>query len=269
MCVVSLAREDNIKREFLQLFIEMKKEIEKKHILMDKLRSFLSFSFLELANQLETAESIEELLTIISIHTSVLNVLPLKNIACHFRLETAIQHLQVYNDTLEEMSNEMLVKELYEKTLMPNSNRPLLQSECVKFTLNCSIGEESLCYIKRMLTTAFYKMTHRIMMNMILANGDKVYLLCYAPFHLCGEIMSLAIKNEDDLVKNCVVGVTIAGCVVISREEVSVILSYVSNGKYNYYSYFWTNTQNSCSNVKILRRLLVMMRYRVKVVSAI
>ena len=243
MCIVSVAHEDKCeekKREFLQLFIEMKKEIEKKHIPMDKLRSFLSFSFLELAAQLETAESIEELLTIISIHTSVLNVLHLKHIACHYRLQTAIQQLQVYNDTLEEMSSEMLVKELYEHTLMPNSNRPLLQSECVEFTLNCSVGEESLCYIQQMLTIAFRKMAHHIMVKTISANGDKVYLLCYAPLHLCGELMSLATKNEDELVKHRVVGVSIAGCVVISREEVSVILNYVSHGKkifYNYYSY--------------------------------
>ena len=243
VCIVSLACEDKFedqKREFLQLFIEMKKEIEKKHIPMDKLRSFLSFSFLELADQLETAESMEELLTIMSIHTSVLNVLHLKDIACHYRLQTAIQLLQVYNDTLEEMGSEMLVKELYEQTLMPNSNRPLLQSECVEFTLNSNVGEESLCYIQQMLTIAFRKMAHHIMVKMVSANGDKVYLLCYAPLHLCGELMSLATKNEDELVKHRVVGVSIAGCVVISREEVSVILNYVSHEKkifYNYYSY--------------------------------
>ena len=243
VCIVSVAHEDKFedkKRQFLQLFIEMKKEIEKKHIPMDKLRSFLSFSFLDLTDQLETAESIEELLTIISIHTSVLNVLHLKDIACHYSLQTAIQQLQVYNDTLEEMSSEMLVKELYEQTLMPNSNRPLLQSECVEFTLNCSVGEESLCYVQRMLTIAFCRMAHHIMVKTISANGDKVYLLCYVPLHLCGELMSLATKNEDELVKHRVVGVSIAGCVVISREEVSVILNYVSHGKkifYNYYSY--------------------------------
>ena len=243
VCVVSLAYEDKFedqKRQFQQLFIEMKKEIEKNRIPMDKLRSFLSFSFLELADQLETAESMEELLTIISIHTSVLNVLHLKDIACHYRLQTAIQLLQMYDDTLEEMSSEMLVKELYEQTLMPNSNRPLLQSECVEFTLNCSIGEESLCYIQQMLTIAFRKMAHHIMVKMVSANGDKVCLLCYAPLHLCGELMSLATKTRDELVKQCVVGVSIAGCVVISREEVSVILNYVSHGKkifYNYYSY--------------------------------
>ena len=163
MCVVSLAHEDifrDKKRKFLQLFIEMKKEIEKKDIPIDKLRSFLSFSFLELADQLETAESIEELLTIISIHTYVLNVLYLKDIACHYRLQTVIQQLQVYNVTLEEMGSEMLVKELYEQTLMPNSNRPLLQSECVEFTLDCSVGEESLYYIQRMLTIVFRGMAH-------------------------------------------------------------------------------------------------------------
>ena len=209
----------------------MKKEIEKKHIPIDKLRSFLSFSFLELADQLKTAESIEELLTIISIHTSVLNVVHLKDIACHYTLQTLIQQLQVYNDTLEEMGSEMLVKELYEQTLMPNSNRPLLQSECVKFTLICSIGEESLCYIQQMLTTAFRKMAHHIMVKMVSSNEDKVYVLCYAPLHLCGELMRLATKNEDELVKYCVVGVSIAGCVVISREEVSVIHYYVSHGR--------------------------------------
>ena len=204
----------------------MKKEIEKKHIPMDMLRSFLSFSFLELVDQLETAESIEELLTIISIHTSVLNVLHLKDIACYYRLPTVLQQLWIYDGTLEEMSNEMLVKELYEQTLMPTSNRPLLQSECVKITLNSSVGEESLCYIQRMLTIAFCRMAHHIMIKMVSANGDKLYLLCYAPLHLCGELMSLATKNEDELVKQCVVGVSIAGCAVISREEVSVILNY-------------------------------------------
>ena len=243
MCIISLAHEDNFidnKRDFLQLFIEMKKEIEKKCIPMDNLRSFLSFSSLELADQLETAESIEELLTIISIHTSVLNVLHLKDIACHYRLQTAIKLLQVYNDTLDEMSNKMLVKELYEQTLMPNSNRPVLQSECVEFTLDCSIGEESLYYIQRMLTIAFCKMAHHIMVKKVSANEDKVYLLCYAPLHHCAELMCLAMKNKDELVKHRVVGVSIAGCVVTSREEVSVIHYYVSHGKiifYNYYSY--------------------------------
>ena len=205
VCVVSLAHEDKFedkKREFLQLFIEMKKEIEKNHIPMYKLRSFLSFSFLELADQLESAESIEELLTIISVHTSVLNVFHLKDIACHYSLQTVIELLQVYNITLEEMTNKMLVKELYEQTLMPNSNRPLLQSECVEFTLNCSIGEESLCCIKQILTIAFRKMAHHIMVKMISANEDKVHLLCYTPLHLCGELMSLATKKEDELVKH-------------------------------------------------------------------
>ena len=243
VCIVSLAHEDkfiNKKREFLQLFIEMKKEIEKKQIPMNDLRFFLSSSFLELADQLETAESIEELLTTISIHTSVLNVLHLKDVACHYRLQTVIQQLQVYNDTLDKMSTKMLVKDSYEQTLMPNSNRPLLRSECVEFTLDCSIGEESLSYIQRMLTIAFCKMAHYIMVKSVLANEDKVRLLCYAPLRLCGEFRSLVTKNEDELVKHYVVGVSIAGCVVISREEVSVALNYVSHGQmilYNYYSY--------------------------------
>ena len=234
-CIVSLAHEDNfkdMKRELLQLCIQMKKEIEKNCIPMDKLQSFLSFSFPELTDELETAESIEELLTIISIHTSVLNVLHLKNIACHYRLQTAIQLLQVYDDKLEEMSSKMLVKQLYEQTLMPNSNRPLLQSNCVKFTLNCNVGEESLCYIQQLLTIAFRTMAHHIMVKTVSTNEDKVYLLCYAPLHLCGELMSLAQKNEDDLVKNCMLGVSIAGCIVISKDEVSVRIMYHMERRY-------------------------------------
>ena len=64
---------------------------------------------------------------------------------------------------------------------MPNSNRPLLQSECVEFTLNCSVEEESLCYIQQMHTIAFHKMAHSIMVKMLSANEVKVHLLCYAP----------------------------------------------------------------------------------------
>ena len=97
-----------------------------------------------------------------------------------------------------------------------------------------------MSYIQRMLTIAFCKMAHYIMVKSVLANEDKVRLLCYAPLRLCGEFRSLVTKNEDELVKHYVVGVSIAGCVVISREEVSVALNYVSHGQmilYNYYSY--------------------------------
>ena len=204
------------------MFLEVKTNLETKHTTIVDLQMFLSFTFPELAAELETAESIEELLTVFSVHTSLMNVYHLKAIAVHFELFTAIKRVQEYDDTLDEFCREVFVNQIYGHTFMYNSSKPILQSETIEFTLKCSNEEKSLFDIKQMLITAFQVFVHQIMLQTILTNGDEMSLFCFFPLHLCGQLLGLVQKNKVQLRKSDLLSVRIAGHIRIHREEVSI-----------------------------------------------
>ena len=208
--------------EFEKMFLEVKTDLEAKHTTIVDLQMFLSFTFPELAAELETAESIEELLTVFSIHTSLINVYHLKAIAVYFELFTAIKRVQEYDDTLDEFCREVFVNQIYGHAFMYNSSKPILQSETIEFTLKCSDEEKSLYDVKEMLNTAFQVLVHHIMLQTVLTNGDEISLFCFSPLHLCGELLGLVQKNKEQLRKSGLLSVSIAGSIVIRREEVRI-----------------------------------------------
>ena len=200
-------------------------EMEGKCFLLNDLKLFLSLSFPELAAELETAELIEEVLTIFSCHTSLINVFHMKAIADYCKLDTFTTHIQEYDDALDQFCKEVFLKELYGLIFVYKSCRFRLQSETIEFTLNSSIEDNSLYDIKQMLVCAFQVMVHHIMLQTVSINGDEISLFCFAPFYLSGELVRLVQNNKDELMKRGVLGANIAGLVVISREEVSVKLT--------------------------------------------
>ena len=219
----SKKRFEDKKMEFKNLFFKLKMAMEGKCLLMNDLQLFLSLSFPEIAAELETAGSIEEVLTIFSCYTSLINVFHIKAIAHYCKLCTAVMHVQKYDNALDQFCKEVFIKELYGQTFMYNSSRFQLPSETIEFTLKSSIEEKSLYDIKEMLRCAFQVMVHHVMLQTISTNGDEIFLSCFAPLRLFGELVRLVQKNEEELAKRGVLSVSIARLVVISKEVVSVL----------------------------------------------
>ena len=210
------------------LFIQIKQEItQTMGVAVDDLQSFLCYSFPELCNEIEIAESLEELLTIVTIYSSPLNLVYLKAVSVHFKLENTIQLVQAYNEAVLQFLKEVPVKHLYGLSLMHRLNRPLLKSETMKFILEGSAEDITLYDIQQMFLDAFHTLVHHITLNMITTNGDEISLLCYAAFHLSGELMRSFQSNKENLREKGVLRVSIAGCVVICRDirkEVSITI---------------------------------------------
>ena len=208
------------------LFIQIKQEItQTMGIQVDELQSFLCYSFLELCNEIEIVESLEELFTIVTIYSSPLNLVYLKAVSVHFKLQNTIQLVQAYDEAVLQFLKEVPVKHLYGLSLMHRLNRPLLKSETMKFILEGSAEDITLYDIQQMLIDAFHTLVHHITLNMITTNGDEICLLCYAAFHLSGELMRLIQSNKENLRERGVLSVSIAGCVVICtdiRKEVNI-----------------------------------------------
>ena len=223
---VSSQKFEVMEDDMSNLFIQIKQEIiQTEGIAVDDLQSFLCYSFLELCNEIEIVESLEELLTIITIYSSPLNLFYLKAVSVHFKLQNTIQLVQSYDETVLQFLKEVPIKNLYGLLLMQRLNRPLLKSETVKFILEGSAEEVTLYYIQQVLIDAFHTLVHHIILKMITSNGDEICL--HAAFHLRGELLRLIQTNKESLRESGVLSVSIAGCVVICRDirkEVNICL---------------------------------------------
>ena len=237
--------------------------MEGKCFILNDLQLFLSLSFPELAAELETAESIEEVLTIFSCHTSLTNIFHMKAIAHYCKLCTFTMHIQEYDDALDQFCKEVFLKQLYGLMFVYKSCRFRLQSETIEFILNSSIEDNSLYDIKQMLVCAFQVMVHHIMLQTVSINGDEISLYCFAPFYLSGELVRLVQNSKEELMKRGVLGVSIAGLVVISREEVSVKLTvqYYSDTTICSYHYRHWKKKARCRSLLVMPQKLMMMIY--------
>ena len=201
--------------------MEIKKEItETEHNAVGDLQSFLSLSFPELSSEIDTVESLEEMLNIVNVYSSVVNIFFLRAIASHLKLQNAIQFVQAYDDDTKNcFLKEVKVKQLCGQMLTLEINRPLLKSETLQFILKCNIEKMTLYDMQQVLINAFHTMVHHIILKKLTIEGDKICLLCYAPFSLSGEFMRLIQSNENHLHERGVVSVDIGGCIYRDIEK--------------------------------------------------
>ena len=209
------------RRKLRNIFSQMKEEA--KYTPVDILQSFLAFTFPEICKEVETAKSLEDVLTIVNAHTSLLNIFHLKSVAIYLKLKNTIQSLQAYDDdTKRRFLKEVPIKQVYQETLIHELNRPLITSETVEFILKYSGEDMTLYDVQQVLVTSFHALVHRIILKKVAAVGNEISLLCYSPFRLSVELMRLIQSNKEELTEIGVLSVSAAGYMVITREEVLI-----------------------------------------------
>ena len=89
--------------------------------------------------------------------------------------------------------------------------------------------------IQSVLRKAFHEHVSQVRIN-IVTHGSSISVIYYAPLHLHEVLTQLVKQNEEELLEEDVISISIGGCVVLKRDmekEVSV-LSFVPDSYQNY-----------------------------------
>ena len=198
------------------LFCNIIDIIKKSTVSLADLKQFLTFSYPEYESEIETKESVEDVLKVVRRYTSLDNPSHLEGIAKRFNLQEATRLIKEYDDSIDQFCKDIPVKHVYSKEFMKDFQGNCLKSETVKFVLDWKPDDKRLADIKRLLKKAFHEMASNVKV-MVVYEGNSIIVVCYAPPHLSGVLIRLVEENEIDLLNEDVISVSICGFMVIKR----------------------------------------------------
>ena len=172
----------------------------------------------ELRDKAEAAKSIEDAMTVICDHMSLINTSYLETLAERFKLHGAIHLIEEFKNSNDMFCKKIQTEHIYGQEFMKIKNFD--ESEEVKFVLGWEGDESTLSDIQALLAKAFHEKARHVMVKVVY-QGNSIIVFCYAPPHLHEELKRLVTDNEGDLRKMKVLSVTIGGFEILERVIVS------------------------------------------------
>ena len=146
---------DDIESEFVQLFIDAAKIIEKDEtVTMKKLKRFLS-RFRELRASLASADTIIDLLDIIQDHSSFTCCSLLQHVARYFKITAVTNKIESYLKYVEQFCSEKISKHIYMKPFLTDKATKITPSTTITFKLEWRPDEKTLSNIQSVLRQTF------------------------------------------------------------------------------------------------------------------
>ena len=214
------------------LFDNVMQLLRKQKVSLDDLKWFLSFSYPECSVEVENSKSIGKVLEVIRAYTSLDNIHRLEAIVKRFNLKGGKALIQSYNESIEQFCKDIPIHHAYGQSLMDCFENHLLKSETIVFVLQWDKEDKVLHDVRGLFIKAFDRLADYIEMNVVF-QGNSIIIVCYAPSHLHGVLICLVQDNEEDLIKEKIISVSIGGCLILKREETAKVrMSLVSTVHY-------------------------------------
>ena len=213
------------------LFGKVMQLLKNQEISLEDLKYCLNFSCPECSKEVENSKSVGKVLEVVRTYTSLDNIRRLEAIVTYFKLEGGEALIQKYNESIEQFCKDISIHHAYGQSLMRSFEKHLLKSETIVFVLQWDKEEKVLHDVRGLFTRAFGRLADNIEVNVVF-QGNSIVIVCYAPSHLHGVLISLVQDNEEDLIKEKIISVSIGGCVILKREEnekVSMLLVSIDN----------------------------------------
>ena len=196
----------------------MTKILKNKPVSLDELKDFLSIDR-ALRKDAEAAESLNAAMRIVGDNTSLTNTKRLEAVAKEFNLHDAIHLIEEFNKSIDEFCETIQTQHIYGQDFMKHSHKNLQRSDLeeVKFVLEWEGDETTLSDIQSLLRNAFHDNARHVMVKVV-NEGNSIIVICYAPSHLCEELIRLVLNNKEELRNEKVLSVSIGGFVIIKKE---------------------------------------------------
>ena len=156
---------DQIRMTFRKLILTITPLI--KSAIMPRLKEFKTFlqrCFPELKPQLSTAKSFHDVMEIVREKCTMINVVCLKIIVNHYKIEEAEAHIQTYKAEVNQFCEEVKIS-ICENNDFMTSPSTFLKCETIEFILEWKTDEHTLSEIQVILRKAFEDMAKRVLVK--------------------------------------------------------------------------------------------------------
>ena len=167
---------------------------------LNELKKYLGCCFQELAPQLSTVESFDDVMKLVQNQCTIINICCLETIIDHYEITKAKQHIAKFNkcvnDFCENVKADICLKQNFEIAL----SCPRLICETIEIIVEWKTNECTLRHIKGLLSKAFTNMASSVQVRTI-DDGNSIIIICYAPLRLMDFLLMSAKDNLCSLIK--------------------------------------------------------------------
>ena len=210
----------SIRKQFAIAFSNIRDVINKSRPPLDKLKLFLEDGYSHLQSEIDNTESIDEILTVVRNHCTLININCLEGIVERFNIKEAETHIRRNKDVVQSFYTETRASLCLNKTLKVTNSSPLLRRETAVFVLDWDPTGYTLKDIKDILAES---LEGNVQIRDI-RKGNSIIVNCFFPLNLMTLLIAKAHERLEFLKKNGLLRLSIGHCTIYDHERDKVII---------------------------------------------
>ena len=218
-----------MRNKFGRTFLRVQDVVEKCQPSMERLKTFLEYSYPNLASRLSTSENIKSVLSLVQEKCSLINVALLEDMVEELELKEAEEHITTYKKEIDTFCQTLSARLCLNETFQVTVSHTRLQCETITFVLDWNPDDYMLDDVRNLLSVAFETLSRRVKV-IVIKEGNSVITVCSFPVHLASQLIAKAFKNLKTLKKGFGLLSLTIGYVTVwneqNRDEVNEINNY-------------------------------------------
>ena len=182
---------------------------------LDELKRYIRRCFQELAPQLSTAKSFDNVIDIVQDSCTIINICCLEAIVDCYEVTEAEKHITEFKKRVDTFCEKVKADICLKQNFKTSSSSHLI-CESIEFVVEWKADECTLRHIKGLLSKAFEDMAKSVQVRAV-NEGNSIIVTCYAPLRLMDFLLMAAKSNLDLLKEMGVIKLTIGYHIIFDK----------------------------------------------------
>ena len=211
----------SFRKKFAISFNKIREVINASPPPLDKLKLFLEDGYSHLRPELDCSNTINEVLSVVRNHCTLINISCLEAIVERFDIKEAETHLQTYRDDVKNSCMKMKASLCLNENLKVTRTPSLLQCETAVFVLKWDPVDCTLEDIEEILSESLGR---NVEIRKV-AKGNSIIVTCFFPVTLATLLIARAQETLELMKKKGLIKLTIGYCTVYDNRRDEEITS--------------------------------------------
>ena len=182
---------------------------------LDKLKKYIRRCFQELAHQLSTAKSFDDVIDIVQDSCTIINICSLEAIVNRYKITEAQKLIAEFKKQVDTFCENVKADICLKQNFKTTSSSHLI-CESIEFVVKWKTNECTLRHINGLLSKAFEDMAKSVQVRAV-NEGNSIIVTCYAPLRLMDFLLIVAKSNLDLLKEMGVIKLTIGYHIIFDK----------------------------------------------------
>ena len=205
----------SIRRKFAVAFSKIRKAIKASPPPLEELKLFLEDGYSHLQSEIDNTKCIDEILTVVRNHCTLININCLEGIVERFDVKEAETYIQTYKDDVQSFCEKTKASLCLGEMFKVTRTSSLLKCETAMFVLDWDPTAYTLQDIRDIIAES----VEENVQICVIRKGNSIVVTCYFPFTLTMPLIAKAQDTLEKMKKKGLIQLTVGYCSIYNKHQ--------------------------------------------------